>query len=481
MNNRPSHPVRQYDEPAVSVIIPVGPGHKAHVVNALDSLEAQTLRQWEVILVDDTGDNEPWTFDGVSDVLKAYPYVRMLKTYGRMGAGYARNRGVEIARASLILFLDADDNLLVPNALEKMVGGWNETGMAVYTDYVSKSCIDEQEAQRLKDNGRLLDYNSKDGLAMHLSHAADYDCERAVLQPTNPLYIWNLITTLIPKVWHDEIGGFDEKMPSWEDWEYWLRMARAGKCFARLAEPMVAYRFYTGGRRETGIQMPGELLHYISDKMEGVPAMPCSSCKQKSRRVSIPITQKVATTPTPEEKIKMADNDMVLVTYENPNRGQHKVVGSQTKINYGYRAGGGQERFYVHKSDIATHPDWFRPYQQPVAQAVHQVASTPPPKPVAVQAEPSQPIHPIAELDFIKTSPASESVGPGQVAVGVFKPADLQAIPGVTDKIAESLRKDGVKTWQDVVEYGMERLLKIEGVGPKRAEAIMTKAQQLAK
>jgi predicted flap endonuclease-1-like 5' DNA nuclease len=300
-----------------------------------------------------------------------------------------------------------------------------------------------------------------------------------VLQPANPLYIWNLITTLIPKVWHDEIGGFDENMPSWEDWEYWLRMARSGKCFARLAEPMVAYRFYTGSRRETGIQMPGELLSYISKKLEGVPAMPCSSCSKKSRRVSIPIVQKVAAVLSSEENEKMNDNDMVLCTYENPNRGQHKVMGA--KINYGYRAGGGQERFYVHKNDIAAHPDWFRPYQPPVAERMIPVVTTPPPQPVAVWAEPVQATPPPTELDFIKTKPASESAGPGQVAVGVFKPADLQAIPGVTDKIADALRKEGVKTWQDVVEYGTERLLKIEGVGPRRAEAIMTKAQQLAK
>lgn len=209
--------------------------------------------------------------------------------------------------------------------------------------------------------------------------------------------------------------------------------------------------------------------------------MPCSSCKQKSRRVSIPVVQKVATTPTPEEKVKMTDNDMVLVTYENPNRGQHKVVGSQTKISYGYRAGGGQERFYVHKFDIAAHPDWFRPYQPPIVQVVHQAVSTPPPQPVAAREESVKQAWPPITLGFIETKPASESAGPGQVAVGVFKPADLQAVPGVTDKIADALRKAGVKTWQDVVEYGMERLLKIEGVGPKRAEAIMNKAQQLAK
>jgi glycosyltransferase involved in cell wall biosynthesis len=51
-----SHPVRAYDKPAVSVIIPVGPGHETALIDALDSLEAQTFRKWEVIVVWDRED-----------------------------------------------------------------------------------------------------------------------------------------------------------------------------------------------------------------------------------------------------------------------------------------------------------------------------------------------------------------------------------------------------------------------------------------
>lgn len=469
MGLRPSHPVRQYDEPIVSVIIPVGPGHKQHVFNALDSLEAQTLRKWEVILVDDTGDNEDWNFDGVPNALEAYPYVHLLNTGGRKGSGYARNRGAEKARASLILFLDADDNLLVPHALESMVSAWNENGMAVYTDYMSKAVISQEEAERLAGNKRLIDYNPKDGLAMHLSYAGDYDCERAVKQPANPLFIWNLITTLIPKQWHDEIGGFDEKMPSWEDWEYWLRMARAGKCFIRIPEPMVAYRFYTGGRRETGIQMPQELLSYITRKLEGVDIMPCRTCGgKKSVVVPVPVNRANVTGISPAESKMMNDNDMVLVTYNNPNRGQHKVVGATTGIRYGYRVGGGVERFYVHKNDIASHPDWFSPYN-PAPVIIDQPKSEPPPPPEVIE--------PPKELDFIETKPASSIV---ETMKPIDKPDDLQAIPGITVSIAKALNEKGIKTYAEVVELGEAGLLHISGVGEKRAYAIYNRAKKLS-
>jgi glycosyltransferase involved in cell wall biosynthesis len=478
MNKRPSHPVRQYDEPVISVVIPVGNGHKQHVFNALDSLESQTMRKWEVIVVDDTDDLASWSFDGIDNMLKSYPYVRMVKTEGRMGAGYARNRGAEVARASLLLFLDADDNFLVPEALEKMLAAWNSEGMAVYTDYVSKAFISSEEADRLKNSKRLLNYNPIDGLAMHLSYAGEYDCEKAVNQPANPLFLWNLISTLVPKLWHDEIGGFDETMPSWEDWEYWLRMARAGKCFIRLAEPMIAYRFYTGNRRETGIQMPQELLTYITNKLEGVTKMPCRSCGGNKKSITIPLGQR-----TVQQNVvpNMNDADMVLISYENPNRGQHKVVGAATKINYGYRQGGGIERFYVHKDDIAAYPDFFKPFtppsviiEQPVVELPPAPAELPPYEGSTTSYEPvnkyaSSPV----SLDFIETKPAGAVV----IEDRSFRPLDLESIPGVTEKIADGLRDKGVKEWEDIVMLGLEGLKSVEGVGDKRAEAIMAYAQ----
>ena len=100
-----SHPARQYDEPVVSVIIPVGPGHENYLIDALDSLEAQTFRQWEAIVVNDSDEE-------IDDKLKeAYPYVRWYWNGENLGAGSARNIGAEKARGPFLLFLDADDYL----------------------------------------------------------------------------------------------------------------------------------------------------------------------------------------------------------------------------------------------------------------------------------------------------------------------------------------------------------------------------------
>jgi glycosyltransferase involved in cell wall biosynthesis len=128
--NKISHAVRQYDEPLVSVIIPVGPGHnrKDILENAIDSVEAQTFRKWELILVNDSNELLPANF------FLSYPYVRHMTTTGKEGAGAARNWGAENARAPFLLFLDADD-WLHPDCLTDMLEEWRHEEAIIYSDY----------------------------------------------------------------------------------------------------------------------------------------------------------------------------------------------------------------------------------------------------------------------------------------------------------------------------------------------------------
>ena len=190
--------------------------------------------------------------------------------------------------------------------------------------------------------------------------------------------------------------------------------------------------------------------------------MPCKSCGG-SKKANVLSVKVVA--PLTNAENKLVDNDMVLISYENPNRGMHKVIGATTKINYGYREGGGSEKFYVHKLDIASQPTWFKPFTPP-AVIIEQAkpAETPPPEIVAAP-------------DFIETKPASEPLPPEPIP---FKPLDLQSIPGVSGKIAQELQDKGVKSWGDIVMLGIEGLKTIEGIGERRAATIMEIAKKNA-
>jgi glycosyltransferase involved in cell wall biosynthesis len=262
--NELSHPVRQYDEPAISVVIPVGPDHAKLVVNALDSLEAQTFRKWEVIVVDDTDFSPPEQW---GKLLKAYPYIQYVSTLKleSAGAGTARNEGAEIARAPFLLFLDADD-WLYPECLERMVAAWNEHQRIIYSDYVGKAIVSPGDlAEDLRQ--RVYTFNERTGEAVIGYRAFDYDCELAQSQPQGERpYIWTNVTSLIPRAWHNGINGFDESLSSWEDVDYHWRLAKAGHCYHRIESELMVYNFHYGHRREQGRQTYQNLLQYLREK-----------------------------------------------------------------------------------------------------------------------------------------------------------------------------------------------------------------------
>jgi glycosyltransferase involved in cell wall biosynthesis len=89
--------------PVVSVVVPLY--NKApYVRRCLDSILGQTLRDFEVIVVEDG------STDGGAAIVRAYEDSRMrVIAQANAGPGAARNRGVREARAYYVAFLDADD------------------------------------------------------------------------------------------------------------------------------------------------------------------------------------------------------------------------------------------------------------------------------------------------------------------------------------------------------------------------------------
>ena len=104
--------------PAVSVIIPMFNAEK-YVGECLDSVLNQTFQNFEVIVVDDC------STDSSVDVVKSYApkfngrlqLVHMNKNSG--GAGFPRNKGINLARGEYFLSIDADD-VISPTALEEL-------------------------------------------------------------------------------------------------------------------------------------------------------------------------------------------------------------------------------------------------------------------------------------------------------------------------------------------------------------------------
>src|SRR3954470_9460017 len=102
--------------PAVSVVVPAhlaDAGQAAFLSAAMDSLVAQTLPDWEAVVVDD-GSPLP-----VEPLLPSDPRIRLLRHGRNRGLGAALNSGLEAATAGNVAYLPVDD-LIVPEHLASL-------------------------------------------------------------------------------------------------------------------------------------------------------------------------------------------------------------------------------------------------------------------------------------------------------------------------------------------------------------------------
>ena len=118
----------------VSVIVPVYHVEK-YIVETMDCVRSQTYTDWELLLVEDCGE------DRCVQLIREYiektgdERIRLIRQPSNMGAAMARNRGVREAKGRYIAYLDADD-LWEPQKLEKELTFMEEKGAAfAFTGY----------------------------------------------------------------------------------------------------------------------------------------------------------------------------------------------------------------------------------------------------------------------------------------------------------------------------------------------------------
>jgi glycosyltransferase involved in cell wall biosynthesis len=109
--------------PRISVVVPIY-DVEAYLRESLESLAAQTVRDFEVVMVDDG------STDGSAAIAEEFvARDRRFRLLSRPNGGLsrARNTGIADARGELLAFLDSDD-LLPPDAYERLLGALEQTG-----------------------------------------------------------------------------------------------------------------------------------------------------------------------------------------------------------------------------------------------------------------------------------------------------------------------------------------------------------------
>lgn len=118
--------------PLVSVIIPAY-NAEAFLTEAIQSVLAQTITDWELFIVDDC------STDGTAAISQRFskqdPRIISIRNESNLGAAGTRNVGLERAAGKWVAFLDSDD-LWHPDKLGKQLWEANETGAdLIYSSY----------------------------------------------------------------------------------------------------------------------------------------------------------------------------------------------------------------------------------------------------------------------------------------------------------------------------------------------------------
>lgn len=195
----------------------------AMLLDALRSIGGQTLRDFEVILVNDHG-------DPVEALLDSFDYPL---TYLRLGANggpaAARNAALQLARGRYVTFLD-DDDLLLPDHLQSLATALEDHPDAVV--YADAVFVTEQF-----ENGARTE------LAREGRYAHDtYSKERLFVDNYIPIN-----TFACPLSLAKSAGDFDETLSGLEDWDFLLRLAaRSG--FVHVPRTTVEVRMRAAGQ-----------------------------------------------------------------------------------------------------------------------------------------------------------------------------------------------------------------------------------------
>ena len=190
----------------ISIIVPLY-NKVSEVTRALDSIFAQTIQDFELIIVDGG------STDGSLDIIKKYekdPRYHLVHQKSK-GLPAGRNEGISVISSDIVAFLDADDEWY-PTFLEKILSlreKYPDAGL--YATAFETSYGDYRTEPRLVDvprapwEGILPSYFRTSALAF--------------IYPFMPCCV------AIPKTTFEKVGLFNPNLRTGEDAEMWGRIA----------------------------------------------------------------------------------------------------------------------------------------------------------------------------------------------------------------------------------------------------------------
>ncbi|MHC4443523.1 MAG: glycosyltransferase [Planctomycetota bacterium] len=242
--------------PSVSVIIPTY-NRKELLADTLESVAAQTFKDYEIIVVDDGSDDGTREFIAGRDQKIRYLWQE------NQGVAEARNHALRVNTSKYVAFLDSDD-LWKPTFLERAVSRIHEhpEEALVFTDFVS------------------IDTNKK-VLRGHRKIPCSGDITEALFAST---FIHTSAVVARSSIVRDA-GGFDGRLTHNEDYDLWLRLSVRYR-FGLVAEPLCLRRCHFNSLSRKGcsaniLLRKAELLQRFYEKGGGKSKIPADKAAKR--------------------------------------------------------------------------------------------------------------------------------------------------------------------------------------------------------
>ncbi len=225
------------NEALVSIVMPAYNCEK-YVVEAINSILAQTYRNWELLVLDDGSKDN--TLRIIEEFSQKDSRIKALPNGKNMGVSATRNRGIELASGEWIAFLDSDD-MWKPEKLEKQFE------------------IVEKEAAEFLFTGSS--YINEEGEAYKEIFEVPEKITYKKLRNQNVI---SCSSVLVKKKYFEHIKMEKDEMH--EDYAVWLRILKTGVTAFGVNEPLLIYRISRNsksGNKMKTVKMTYKVFRFV--------------------------------------------------------------------------------------------------------------------------------------------------------------------------------------------------------------------------
>jgi glycosyltransferase involved in cell wall biosynthesis len=218
---------RRHNYPVTwNVVIPCS-NYGDYLEEAIRSV-LQNMADYVITIVDDgSEDNSPVIAKRYSDM---YQFINFIPLEKSKGVGFARNTGIGSIESVFVILLDADDRIgptYLSDAERLLRSGYD---------------IANPDAILFGDFNSRWEVPDKVSLEMLLQKNRVHTC------------------AAFRRSYWAQVGGIDESLTYWQDYDFWIRLAEAGARIARLHGDHFYYRKHGNSKTNRSAEIR-QILH----------------------------------------------------------------------------------------------------------------------------------------------------------------------------------------------------------------------------